>query len=219
MSLPPRPSVVMSKSSEAPWKPATITIRPAASSCSILAVSMPAMRARPKTASVRIPACTPLRLIASLPSSCSAIESSVEETASPVENSMSSSRGRGLLVTSFASAISRSVVSPIAETTATTRSPPAARSAMRRATCVMRSASATELPPYFWTTSAPLGSLNWLLPYCPSAVSTSAPPVRSAQTRVEASTPRAAAATRIAPAISSKRSVARAAIVGPPPER
>ena len=58
-----------------------------------------------------------------------------------------------------------------------------------------------------------------LLPYCPFAVSTSAPPVRSAQTRVEASTPRAAAATRIAPAISSKRSVASAAIVGPPPER
>ena len=104
---------------------------------------------------------------------------------------MSSSRGRGLLVTSLASAISRSVVSPIAETTATTRSPPSARSAMRRATCVMRSASATELPPYFWTTSAPLGSLNWLLPYCPSAMSTSAPRVRSAQTRVEASTPRA----------------------------
>ena len=177
---------------------------------------MSAMRARPKTASVRMPACMPLRLIASRPSSCSAIESSVEETASPVENSMSSSRGRGLLVTSFASSISRSVVSPIAETTATTRSPSPARSAMRLATCVMRPASATELPPYFWTTSAPAASGIGQLP---SVASTSAPCVRSAQTRVTASTPRVAAAARIAPAISSKRSVARAAIVGPPPER
>ena len=47
---------------------------------------------------------------------------------------------------------SSSVESPIAETT-TTRSWPAARSrAIRRATRLMRSASATEEPPNFWTT-------------------------------------------------------------------
>ena len=47
---------------------------------------------------------------------------------------------------------SSSVVSPMAQTT-TTRSWPAARSrAMRRATRLMRSASATDEPPNFWTT-------------------------------------------------------------------
>src|SRR4051794_3765165 len=52
---------------------------------------------------------------------------------------------------------SSSVVSPIAETT-TTRSLPAARSrAIRRATRLMRSASATDEPPYFWTTRGLMG--------------------------------------------------------------
>ena len=47
---------------------------------------------------------------------------------------------------------SSSVVSPIADTT-TTRSLPAARSrAIRRATRLIRSASATDEPPNFWTT-------------------------------------------------------------------
>ena len=49
--------------------------------------------------------------------------------------------------------MSSSVVSPIAETTATTRSPPSTRRLIREATFLMRSAEATELPPYFWTTS------------------------------------------------------------------
>src|SRR3954469_17322928 len=53
---------------------------------------------------------------------------------------------------------SSSVVSPIADTT-TTRSLPAARSrAIRRATRLMRSASATDEPPYFWTT---IGLVGW----------------------------------------------------------
>ena len=81
-----------------------------------------------------MPACGPLRPIASPPSSCSAIDSSAEDTASPVDISMSSSRGRGEVVTSRVSAISSSVVLPIAETTATTRSPASARARTRLAT-------------------------------------------------------------------------------------
>ena len=65
---------------------------------------------------------------------------------------MSSSRAWGILEISCACSMSRSVVSPIAETTTTTRWLLSAVAATRRATLRIRSGVATELPPYFWTT-------------------------------------------------------------------
>ena len=53
--------------------------------------------------------------------------------------------------TSSAIAISSSVVLPRAERTATTRWPASRLATMRRAACLMRSASATEVPPNFIT--------------------------------------------------------------------
>jgi hypothetical protein len=50
--------------------------------------------------------------------------------------------------------MSRSVVCPIAETTATTCSPLSIVAAMRRLTRLMRAAVPTEVPPYFWTITA-----------------------------------------------------------------
>ena len=67
---------------------------------------------------------------------------------------MSSSRGGGAGQTCRARSSSSSVVSPIADTTTTTSLPCFLVSTMRSATRRIRSASATEDPPYFCTTSA-----------------------------------------------------------------
>src|SRR4029077_11896586 len=105
-----------------------------------------------------MPACGPVRLMAGTPRPWSAIDSRVALWCSPVASRTSSSRGSGSSVMAAARPSSSSVESPMAETT-TTRSCPAARSrAIRRATRLMRSASATEEPPNFWTTSGVDGS-------------------------------------------------------------
>ena len=101
-----------------------------------------------------MPAWPPERLIASTPIACSAITISALDCVSPVESSTSISRGSGCSVIWCARSISSSVVSPIAETTATTRSPASARRLMRAATFLMRSAVATDEPPYFWHDAA-----------------------------------------------------------------
>ena len=70
---------------------------------------------------------------------------------SPVARSMSISRSAGDAVIFLASAMRLSVTPLIADTTTTIWSPPARLSATRRATFLIRSASRTEVPPYFWT--------------------------------------------------------------------
>ena len=100
-----------------------------------------------------MPACAPVSEMAGTPMAWRAMATRVPLMCSPVASRRSISRGSGSSVMRAASSSRWSVVSPIAETT-TTRSEPAARSrAMRRATCRMRSASARDEPPYFWTTS------------------------------------------------------------------
>ena len=120
VSLPPRPSVVISWSMADvalwPWKPATMTTLPPSSSARTRRGSMPAMRARPYVPSVVMPACGPLRLIAGTPIAWSAIETRVALWCSPVASRTSSSRGSGSSVMPAASPSSSSVVSPIAET-------------------------------------------------------------------------------------------------------
>ena len=81
-----------------------------------------------------------------------AIAQSAQEIRSPVERSMSISRGSGVVETSSAVAISSSVVLPRADRTATTRWPCSRARTMRGAARLMRSASATEVPPNFMTT-------------------------------------------------------------------
>ncbi len=78
------------------------------------------MRALVCDSSVTIPACEPVNEIARWPRSLMAIAHSAQEMRSPVESSMSISRGSGLCETSSAIAISSSVVLPRAESTATT---------------------------------------------------------------------------------------------------
>ena len=108
--------------------------------------------ALPCAVSVTIPACEPVSEIASCPRSWIAIAQSEHEIRSPTEISMSSSRALGRREISCASRTSSSVVSPIAESTATTRLP-ASRAATRRfATAFSRSTSPTEVPPNFMTT-------------------------------------------------------------------
>ena len=81
-----------------------------------------------------------------------AIAQSAQEMRSPVDSSMSISRGSGVSETSAAMPISSSVVVPRAESTASTRAPESRMSTMRRAARRMRVASATEVPPNFITT-------------------------------------------------------------------
>ena len=71
---------------------------------------------------------------------------------SPAESSMSSSRRAGLSQTCLARARRSSVVSPIADTTTTTSLPAPLAVAMRSATFRIFCTSATDEPPYFWTT-------------------------------------------------------------------
>src|SRR4051794_25923242 len=102
--------------------------------------------------SVTMPACEPVSEIARWPRSLIAIAHSAHETRSPVDSSMSISRGSGSGETSSASAISRSVSLPRALSTATTRWPASRLATIRRAARFNRSASATDVPPNFITT-------------------------------------------------------------------
>ena len=72
---------------------------------------------------------------------------------SPVLTSMSYSRGGWVALTELARWMRSSVVLPMALTTATTSEPCRRVRAMWSATARIRSASPTEVPPYFWTTS------------------------------------------------------------------
>ncbi len=159
VSEPPRPSVVMSLVFWlTPWNPATIAIAPWASAPWIRPGVTSMIRARPWAPSVITPAWLPVKLIASTPRSPMAIARTAIEIRSPAVSSMSSSRPEGSGLTCSARSISSSVVSPMAETTTTTSWPARLVSTMRRATRLTQSASATEEPPYFWTTR-PTGRL------------------------------------------------------------
>src|SRR6266516_2894703 len=114
--------------------------------------------ARPWTVSVTIPACEPVSEIASAPRSWIAIAASAHEIRSPTEISMSSSRGFGLRETSYARRTRSSVVSPIAESTATTRLPASRAATIRRATSLIFCGSATDVPPNFITSVPVRGS-------------------------------------------------------------
>ena len=98
-----------------------------------------------------MPAWLPVNERASWPMLLIAIASSAIEMRSPAVSSMSSSRGAGIGVTSWARSSSSSVVSPIAETATTTSLPALRVSTMRLATRLMLSASATDDPPNFCT--------------------------------------------------------------------
>ena len=112
------------------------------------------IRARPCDEVVITPACEPVYERASYPRLWIAIASSAIEMRSPAVSSMSSSRPGGSGLTWWARSSSSSVVSPIAETTTTTSLPALRAATIRSATRLIRSASATEEPPYFCTISA-----------------------------------------------------------------
>ena len=115
--------------------------------------------------SVTIPACEPVREIARCPRSLIAIAHSAHDWRSPVDSSMSISRGSGCGEISNASAMSASVVLPRALSTATTRLPASRLATIRCAARLRRSASATDVPPNFMTTVPDMtdreGSGSW----------------------------------------------------------
>ena len=151
VSLPPRPSVVMSPEAAMPWKPVTTGITPCSSMRCRPSASTPSRRARPCPPSVRMAHWKAFRLRARRPWSSRAIAVSAALTASPVLMRASSSRRAGSRATFPARPINSSVVCPMALTTTATRCPSAFASATRRAARRMRSGSATEVPPNFIT--------------------------------------------------------------------
>ena len=140
-------------SCDTPWNPATMGIAPSSSALAIRPGVMSMIRARPCTESVITPACEPVNEHARSPRLAMAMASRAMEMRSPAVSSMSSSRPGGSGLTWLARSVSSSVVSPIADTTTTTSCPAFLVAAMRCATRLMPSASATDDPPYFCTTS------------------------------------------------------------------
>src|SRR5574342_748654 len=154
VSEPPRPRVVTSLPGDTPWKPATMTTRPRASSSRTRTGRTSRMRAEVWLPVVMIPDWLPVKLTAGTPMSLSAMERSAMAMRSPAESSMSISRRAGAGETCLAKAMSWSVVLPMAETTTHTSWPARRAAATFSATCRILSTSATEEPPYFWTTVA-----------------------------------------------------------------
>ena len=105
----------------------------------------------PWVVSVMMPTWLPVKLTAATPRSASAIVSSAADTRSPVVSSMSISRPGRVVETWAARAIRLSVALPIADTTTTTSLPWRRVNATLSATARIRSGSATDVPPYFWT--------------------------------------------------------------------
>ena len=129
------------------------------------------MRAFVCEESVTIPACEPVSEIARWPRSLIAIAHSAHEIRSPVESSMSISRGSGRSEISRAISTSSSVVLPRAESTATTLLPASRAATIRRAARLISSGPATEVPPNFITTI-------WVDPRLPGACLTGSAMVR-----------------------------------------
>src|SRR5690606_26181393 len=100
------------------------------------------------------PACEPVNDLACAPNESIAMATRALEIRSPAVSSMSISRAGGAGATCLARSSSSSVVSPIAETTTTTSLPAFLVSTISWATRRFRSASVTDDPPYFCTTSA-----------------------------------------------------------------
>src|SRR4051812_47515940 len=140
-------------SCETPWKPATIAIAPASRAVRMRPGLTSMIRALPWDASVITPAWLPVNDRASRPRLPIAIASNAMEMRPPAVKSMSSSRPGGGGVTCSARSSNSSVVSPIADTTTTTSCPSRRVSTIRCATRLIESASATDDPPYFCTTS------------------------------------------------------------------
>ena len=151
VSEPPRPSVVISWPVETPWKPATSTIFPSSSAAWIRCARTSTIFAFVCVVSVTIPACEPVSETAWWPRSSIAISASAHEMRSPTEISMSIARGFGRSEIRWARSTSSSVVSPIAESTATTRPPSSFAATIRRATFSSRSGLPTDVPPNFIT--------------------------------------------------------------------
>ena len=101
-----------------------------------------------------IPTWLPVKLTAAMPRSASAIVSRAADTRSPVVSSMSISRPGRVADTWLARAMRLSVALPMAETTTTTSLPRRFVIDTFSATARMRSGSATDVPPYFWTIRA-----------------------------------------------------------------
>ncbi len=102
----PRPSVVISPSSVTPWKPGSTGIPPRASSSRMRDVSMRRMRARAWSSSVYTLTWALVKLRECAPSPWIAIAVNAIVCCSPVDTSMSYSRGSGLADISFANATS-----------------------------------------------------------------------------------------------------------------
>ncbi len=157
VSEPPRPRKVTSRPVETPWAPPTTGTLPSSSAARMRSGRISTILAFMWLVSVTKPAWLPVKLSAATPAPWSAMQSSAMALRSPAVTSMSISRPGRTRLTSVASRSRSSVSLPIADTTTTTRSPWRQVLAMWSTTSRIRSASATDVPPNFWT-SNPTGA-------------------------------------------------------------
>ena len=112
------------------------------------------IRALPWTPSVRIGTCQPSQERASTPSACKASASSPAVTCSPAATTTSYSRASCRRGFARVQSTSWLVVPAIAETTTATSLPASTSRLTRNATLLIRSMSATDVPPNFCTMRA-----------------------------------------------------------------
>jgi len=110
VSEPPRPSVVTSLAVDTPWKARDEHDRVVVEAARIRSARTSRMRAFVCDVSVTMPAWDPVSEIARCPRSLIAIAHSAQDWRSPVDRSMSISRGRAFGEISIASAMRKSVV-------------------------------------------------------------------------------------------------------------
>ena len=153
VSDPPRPRVVTSRSVDTPWNPATTGTRPSFKASRRRSARTSMMVALVWVVSVMIPAWLPVKDTASMPEVGQGHDQQGHRDPLPRGEEHVELPGGWTGLTSLANRIRSSVVLPMALTTTTTSSPLRRDRATWSATARMRSASPTEVPPNFWTTS------------------------------------------------------------------
>ncbi len=154
VSDPPRPRVVISPWSSAPWNPATTTIFPSSSAPRRFWLSISRILALPDIWLVWMPAWKPKKDLALSPLDLSIMAIKAAVVCSPVASSTSSSLSSGFSDACLARLIRLFVTPAIAESTTTIRSPFSWAFCTRSATVEILSRSATDVPPNFCTRKA-----------------------------------------------------------------
>ena len=137
-----------------PWKPVMTATSPASREALSASAGTPVMRAEPCAVLVSTGICQPCHERALMPMDCSTMAVRPAVTCSPLATTASYSRLSCSCEASLTQATSWLVAPAMAETTTATLLPASTSRLTWRATFLMRSTLATDVPPNFITTTA-----------------------------------------------------------------